>query len=275
MKAARRQIIRELLQTKPFISIKELQERFPEVTSMTLRRDIEFFEKQGELIKVRNGARSMKFITTSMEDEYDLREKENAEAKVRIARIAAEFIEPGRSIFLDSGTTMMRLAEQVPDKRLTIITSGPNIALELTKKSLPLIHLIGGMVNRDNISVSGNQALQFLENINIDIAFMTPSGFSAKNGFSCGNFSECELKSYIVNKARYRIMLMDNSKIDKSLPYTFCTLEQIDTLILDKPISTALVQPESYPNLKILTATNEPPPAVEYRTRCLPPQQAD
>jgi len=57
-----------MFQAKPFVSLKELQDRFPEVTSMTLRRDIEFFEKQGELIKVRNGARSMKFITTSMED---------------------------------------------------------------------------------------------------------------------------------------------------------------------------------------------------------------
>lgn len=270
MKATRRQIIRELLQTKPFVSLKELQEHFPDVTSMTLRRDIEFFEKQGELIKVRNGARSMKFITTSMEDEYDMRAKENSEAKIQIARSAAEFIETGRSIFLDSGTTTMRLAEFIPDKRLTITTSGPNIALELAKKNMPLINLVGGMVNRDNVSVSGSQALQFLENVNIDIAFMVPSGYSPKNGFSCGNYSECELKSYIVQKARYVVMLMDTSKIDKILPYTFCKLDRVDTLFLDKPISSSLLNAAEYPNLKIVIAGDPSAPPKEHTTRCIP-----
>ena len=50
MKAARRQLIAELIQSQPFISLKELEEKFPDVTGMTLRRDIEYFEKQGELI---------------------------------------------------------------------------------------------------------------------------------------------------------------------------------------------------------------------------------
>ena len=64
----RRERIRALLTEKPFISIKELQVMFPDVSGMTLRRDIEFFESQGEAIKVRGGARSMKFITTSTDD---------------------------------------------------------------------------------------------------------------------------------------------------------------------------------------------------------------
>ena len=70
MNSSRRAIIKELLTEKPFISLRELESRFPDVSSMTLRRDIEYFEKQGDAIKVRGGARSMKFITTSMEDSF-------------------------------------------------------------------------------------------------------------------------------------------------------------------------------------------------------------
>lgn len=70
MSSLRRNKIRELLQAKPFISLHDLEAMFPDVSSMTLRRDIEYFEKQGEAIKVRGGARSMKFITTSMEDAF-------------------------------------------------------------------------------------------------------------------------------------------------------------------------------------------------------------
>ena len=209
---------------------------FPYVSSMTLRRDIEYFESQGEAIKVRGGARSMKFITTSMEDTFNLRLSENPDAKEKVALAAIELIETGRSLFIDSGTTMLKLASLLPDERLTVTTTGPNIALELVKKNQPIVNIVGGMLNRDNISVSGNQALRQINDINIDIAFIVPSGISAQNGLTSGNYSECELKKLVVEKARKVIVLMDNSKLDKILPYTFADLTEVDTIITDKPL---------------------------------------
>ena len=183
----RREIIQGMLSEQPFVSLKELSARFPELSSMTLRRDIEYFESQGECIKVRGGARSMKFITTSLEESFNLRLHANSAAKEAIAQRAAEMIEPGRSIFLDSGTTILKLVNTIDDERLTITTSGPNVALELLKKNMPIVNIVGGMINRDNISVSGTQAIRYMEDINIDIAFLTPSGLTAENGFTCGN----------------------------------------------------------------------------------------
>lgn len=231
MSSIRRKAIKELLHTKPFISLKELTELFPNVSSMTLRRDIDYFEKQGEAIKVRGGARSMKFITTSMEEEFPRRMQKNLIAKELLAKKAIEMIETGRSIFFDSGTTMLMMASMLPDERLTIITTGPNIALELIKKRQTIVNLVGGMLNRDNISVSGNQAIRLLSDVNIDIAFIVPSGMSAQNGLTSGNYSECELKRLIVEKARRLVVLMDTSKLDKSLPYTFCEIKDIYTII--------------------------------------------
>lgn len=236
MKITRRSVIKDLLHEKPFISLKELEAMFPEVSSMTLRRDIEYFEKLGEAIKVRGGARSMKFITTSMEDSFHQRLSENLTVKEKIARRAIELIETGRSLFLDSGTTVLTLASLLPDERHTIITTGPNIALELIKKKQPIVNLVGGMVNRDNISISGNQALRFLDDINIDIAFIVPSGLSLKDGFTSGNYPECELKRMVVQKARRVVVLMDTSKLDRSLPFTFSALENVHTIVADKPL---------------------------------------
>ena len=90
MKKLRHEIIRNMLQTKPYVSLHELEEAFPNVSGMTLRRDIEYFEKIGEAIKVRGGARSMKFITTSMEDAFSLRLNSNMTAKQKIALAAME-----------------------------------------------------------------------------------------------------------------------------------------------------------------------------------------
>ena len=207
---------------------------------MTLRRDIEYFESQGECIKVRGGARSMKFITTSLEESFNLRLHANSAAKEAIAARAAEMIEPGRSIFLDSGTTVLKLVNAINDERLTITTSGPNVALELLKKNMPIVNIVGGMINRDNISVSGTQAIRYMEDINIDIAFLTPSGLTVENGFTCGNYSEGEFKQLIIKKARRVVLLMDSSKIDKSLPYTFADIGDVDAIITNRDLPPAL-----------------------------------
>ena len=236
MSNTRRDIIRQMLKEQPFVSLKELTDRFPELSGMTLRRDIEYFESQGECIKVHGGARSMKFITTSLEESFNLRLHANSAAKEAIVTRAAAMIEPGRSIFLDSGTTILKLASVIVDKRLTITTSGPNVALELLKKNMPIVNIVGGMINRDNISVSGTQAMRYIEDINIDVAFLVPSGFTVENGFTCGNYSECEFKQFIIKKARKVVLLMDSSKIDKSLPYTFADIGDVDAVIINRDL---------------------------------------
>ena len=254
MNSERREIIRELLQSKPFISLHELEIRFPNISSMTLRRDIEYFESLGEAIKVRGGARSMKFITTSMEDTFTLRMTENIAAKERVAYKAVGMIETGRSLFLDSGTTMLKLASLLPDERLTITTTGPNIAMELIKKNLPIVNIVGGMLNRDNISVSGNQAIRFLNDINIDIAFIVPSGISSHDGLTCGNYIECELKKLVVEKARRSVVLMDASKLDRTLPYTFCGIGDIDTIIAERTLPQDITAVANEHNVEVIIA---------------------
>lgn len=254
MHSARREMIREMLQNSPFVALHELEARFPDVSSMTLRRDIEYFEKTGEAIKVRGGARSMKFITTSMEDAFHRRMKSNTTAKEKIADRAIEMIEMGRSIFLDAGTTMQYVAERLPDERLTITTTGLNIAMALINKSHPIVNIVGGMVNRESISVSGLQVASFLENINIDVAFVVPSGVSGRAGLTSGNYMECELKRLVVEKARQVVVLMDASKLDKSLPYTFCTIDQVDTIITDDELSPEMKQKAMECGVEIIIA---------------------
>ncbi len=248
----RREQIRALLQTKPFISIKELEELFPNVSGMTLRRDIEYFEREHEAIKVRGGARSMRFITSQTDGTIASRKQENIQAKKIIAQRASAFLEIGRSIFLDSGSTLQNIAQFVPNERFTFTTTDPSIALELCKESLPLVNLVGGRLDHDNQTITGLQATRFLADINIDIAFLSPSGLSSRSGFTVGNFSECELKRIVVDKARLVVMLMDSSKIDKSLPYTFATLSDIDVLITDSELPHDLMIAAKEKNINII-----------------------
>jgi len=144
-----------------------------------------------------------------------------------------KFIEEGRSIYLDAGTTIMELARLLPDIKLSIVTSCPKIALETTKKHSHHVNIVGGTINSDNCAISGPQAISFIKEVNIDTAFLVPSGYFDYQGFTCGNYSECELKRAVIKKANKIVMLLGSYKLDKTLPFTFATLKDIDYLISD------------------------------------------
>ena len=253
----RREQIRALLQVKPFISIKELEALFPDVSGMTLRRDIEYFEAEHEAIKVRGGARSMKFITTQTDGSIASRMHENVHSKDSIAQRAAEFLETGRSIFIDSGSTLQHIVQYVPNERFTFTTTDPAAAIELCKIGLPIANVVGGRLDRDNQTITGLMATRFLADINIDIALLSPSGLSVRSGFTVGNYSECELKRIVVEKARLVVILMDASKIDKSLPYTFATFDSADVLITNAPLPAEMAQAAKERDVRVIDVSQD------------------
>lgn len=248
----RHEIIKNQLSQKGVVYLNDLVKLFPHVSSMTLRRDFEVLEHEGFAIKIRGGIKASDNSDHASELVYSHRANENIDAKNKIAKKALTYIETGRSVYLDSGTTMMSLANLLPDIKLSILTSGPNIAMEVLKKYTPTVNLIGGHINRDNLSVSGAFALKFIKELNIDIAFIAPSGFSATGGFTCGNYAECEIKKAVIKKANKVILLMDSNKQDKALPFTFATLKDIDVLITDKALSDSVNRTAIKANTQII-----------------------
>lgn len=230
----RRERIRLLLDKQEIVTIKELEKEFPDISSMTIRRDLESLESMGQAVRIRGGARSVRQFHGSREAVYSLRAVENPEGKAKIARLAVKYIETGRSVYFDAGTTIMALAKIVPDLNLSLLTSAPNVALELVQRYNPTVNLLGGVLSRANLAVSGVQSFETVKNFNIDTAFVVPSAFSIEGGFSCGNQGECELKRAIIRKARRKLILIDSSKFDKNLPFTFSKLSEVDLVITDK-----------------------------------------
>jgi DeoR/GlpR family transcriptional regulator of sugar metabolism len=251
---SRKELVREILISKPFTSLEELEKAFPEVSSMTLRRDIEYFEAQGDVIKVRGGARALRFITLPKEDSFYKRASENTAAKQRIAAQAAAFIQTGRSLFFDSGTTVMQLVPLLPPEKLTISTTDPNVALALVKNEQVVVNIVGGCLSRDNLSLSGMQALAYIRQTNIDMAFISPSGFSLECGFTSGNYNESQLKNEVITKAHSIIMMVEAQKLGRSMPYTFGQLSDIQVLITDEEPPAPVRQACEQYNVTIIVA---------------------
>lgn len=232
----RRDAINQYIQSRGEARLSELEENFPEVSSMTLRRDLETLERQGLLIRVRGGAKSLAHLSMIKEAAYTQRQAENTIAKLSIADKAITLVEPGRSLYIDSGTTCMCFAQRLSYQNLFVLTPAPNIALELAKHQNIKINLTGGQLNRETLSLSGFNASEYVKSLNIDLAFIAASAFSLNSGFSCGDYFEAELKRLIIKKAQRVILLMDTSKINSGLPHTFARLNNIHTWITDCPL---------------------------------------
>lgn len=236
----RQLLINDYIQSKKEVTLADLKKLVPDVSEMTIRRDLEALEGKGRIVRVHGGARSVKAINILVEDAFSKRSAENVDKKRTICEKALRYIEENSSVYIDAGSTTMMLAEIFPDKHVLISTCGLNIAAELAKQKNISVNLVGGEVSKNSIATSGPSARAAIENINIDVAFVASTAFSEKNGFTCGNVHDCELKREILKKATLRIMLMDSSKIGNVMPYTFAHPEDIDILITDDSISDEL-----------------------------------
>ena len=237
------------IEQKGTVTIKELQALFPEVSLMTIHRDLDMLTDAGAVIKFRGGAKSVRH---DGDPEFNVRIGENNSGKFAIAQKAMELLQPHSSVFLDASTTNLMLARSLPDIHLNIITTGPSIALELCRLHNPAITLCCGTVNRKNLALSGQNTLEMLDSINIDLAFIGVSGCSLDAGFTCGTEGDMLVKRKVIQKARTSVAMCTKEKLNCLMPYTFARFSDVDYLICDEPLPEPFQTAAREVGLKIL-----------------------
>ncbi len=233
MKKDRIEEIAELLDKRGKLTLSQLDTYFPDVSQMTLRRDLLELEKAGRIIRVRGGAMSVKEVQKVSNEPYAKKTAMHTDEKIRIAQKAASLIEENCSLFIDGGTTAMCLAKELPDIPMHIFTNGLAVAIELAQKKNLNVTMLGGQVMKENLSTASPVATSYFENTNFELAIISASAFTPENGFSCGSMVEADLLKMARQKAKSLYMMLDSSKIGKIMPHTFARLEDIDVLITD------------------------------------------
>ncbi len=249
MYSLRQERMKQFIEQENVVTVKALQELFPDVSLMTIHRDLDALQEQGVIVKFRGGARSVRY---SSDPEFNVRMRENNMGKLYIARKAMELIQPHTAIFLDASTTNLALAKLIPDINLNIITTGPSIALELCRLHNPVITLCCGTINRKNLALSGQNTLEMLDKINIDMAFIGVSGCSVDAGFTCGTEGDMLVKRKVIQKSRTSVVMCNKEKFSCLMPYTFAAISEVDYLITDGSLPEGFRDAAAAENLKIL-----------------------
>ena len=233
MKRERIEDIAEILDKRGKMTLEQLEEVFPNVSQMTLRRDLFQLEEDGRIIRIRGGAMSVKEVQKVSGEAYTKKTALNTDAKIVIAQKAAALIDEGACVFLDGGTTAMYLAKEMPDLKCNVFTNGIAVAMELAQKKNVAITVVGGQLMKDNLSTSSPAARAYFDATNFEIAIVSATAFTPEHGFSCNLQIESDLLKDVFKKARQVYMMLDSSKIGKINPYTFAHIEDIDVLITD------------------------------------------
>src|SRR5690625_3331297 len=112
----RRDSISQLIRKDGTVRVDNLAERFV-VSSVTIRKDLDFLYKRGILYRIHGGALNRKNVyeDPTLEEKQKLFQKE----KQKIGEKAVELINDGDSILLDSGTTAMEIAYRLADKKIS------------------------------------------------------------------------------------------------------------------------------------------------------------
>jgi len=249
MNNIRQNKMKAFIEEQNVVSIRQLQDMFPDVSLMTIHRDLDALVEGGAVVKFRGGARSVRHTG---DPEFNVRMRDNNAGKLIIAQKALELIQPHSSIFLDASTTNLALARILPDLNLNIFTTGPSIALELCRLHNPVVTLCCGTLNRKNLAVSGQNTLEMLDGINVDLALIGVSGCSVDEGFTCGTEGDMLVKRKVIKKARRSVAMCTRDKLNCLMPYTFANLQDVDYLISDVPMPESFAAAAEQVGLKLL-----------------------
>ena len=252
MKRERILEIAELLDKRGKLTLEQLEEHFPTVSQMTLRRDLFQLEEEGKIIRVRGGAMSVREVQKTSGEPYVKKTTMHTDDKIVIAQKAAGLIDEGASIFIDGGTTALYLAKELPDIPCNIFTNGLAVATELAKKKNLNINLLGGQLMKDNLTTASSLSALYFQETNFEIAIISTAAFTLENGFSCSSQAEADLLKLVRQKAKVVYMMLDSSKIGKIKPYTFARLEDISVLITDDDFPNSLKKEFKQKNIVVM-----------------------
>jgi ribose transport system substrate-binding protein len=237
----RRQRLLYLLSEQPGITIPELA-RALSASRGTIRNDLAALENDGQVTRVRGGA-VVQERHTFLSPAFATRAQTNREAKQRMARRAAEFVEDGDSILLDDSTTAFHIAPYLSDcHNLTIITNGVEVALALARNPDNTVILLGGALRAEDISVTGQLSERNLEELHVKTAFMSCSGLSIEGGLTETDLQEAQLKRKMISAADRVVVLAESGKLGRKDLAAFATLNQVSHLLTDSEVPPRFIE---------------------------------
>ena len=223
--------------------VSDLAARFG-VSGVTIRKDLVILEADRRLLRAHGGA--IAIDRNRSELSFDIRERLQADEKLRIGAAGAALVHEGESIVLDASTTALSVARHLKARgswsQLTVITNGLRIASELAGHPGITVLMLGGRVRWEALSVVGQLGDGLFSRINVQKAFLGAAGFTPESGLADATDEEAQIKRSMVAAAREVIAIVDHTKWERAAFATFCPTDQIGIVLTDETAPPVMVR---------------------------------
>ncbi len=226
----RQKKILKSIQEERTVYVPNLASQFG-VTEASIRLDLNDLENWGYIKRFHGGAKLVK------PSAYEGRIKVNQQVKKMIAKKALEYVSPGDTLFLDSGTTVLMLAQLLTGvDQLTVVTNSIPIAQHVGRVYEKEVILVGGFFNYSEQCCEGPMSERFLNDFRASTAFIgadsaDPSGGLYSNGVRMFGYVQ-----KIIDNSERAVLLLDSSKFSTVGTIRFGDIGCVDVIITDSGI---------------------------------------
>ncbi len=204
------------------------------ISEATVRRLFARLEATGKLIRIHGGVQ----IAPQLSNDYSfqLAASSQTEEKKAIGNVAAQLVNSHEQIFLDAGTTTLKMAEALSFRiqtnelnGLTVVTNSLSLVYNLAEHCEVL--LIGGKIRPQRRDVSGPLARQTLEKFCFDKVFFGIDAISANGELMATDTETAEINTLFLSRSEKSFVLTDAHKLQHTSLITFASLNQLDGIV--------------------------------------------
>ncbi len=228
---ARREGLRALLKSDRYLSIARIC-RLLGVSEATARRDLAALSDEGKITRTYGGAIG---DYAAHFPAFHERESVAAAAKARIAQVAVQQMKPGKTYFLDAGTTLLAVAKALSETALhdiTFVTNNLPVAEVLSGIPGHQIHLLGGQFFSRQEILIGNNARKMLELWKFDAAFLSAEGMTSE-GLWNSQSDVVTLQRTVMSRTDNAFFCLDASKIGHQASCPLARWSEVPHIITD------------------------------------------
>lgn len=240
MSRNRHEEILKLLSLNNYMKVEELCEAL-NVSPATIRRDLSDMEGNGLLKRICGGATVDKTVNINKVNSDPL-----LDFKQRIAKKAIDYVTPGSTIFIDSGSTNNEIARLLTNfSDISVITNSINIAYMLYNSDKRIsVCVCGGNIGDGSspASIVGTSAEMMISQFRANILFLGTSGIHPKYGITDPFLQAASIKIKMVENSSKVILVTDHTKFGKINKAFVCPIEKINHIITDTNAPTDDVQ---------------------------------
>src|SRR3954452_13467323 len=225
----------------------------------SIRRDLARLENRGLIRRTHGGATLVEpllYEPFRYDSSFLAREQRSATEKRRIGLAAAELVQPNETIGLSAGTTTTHIGRALRHReKIQVITNAVNIGMELCNQPGVRTYLTGGVIPWAwSFSLTGNAALEFLDDVYMDKVCLSVTGIDVDRGVTSLETDEALVYRKMIKQAKEVIAVADSSKLGKVGPAFICPLHEIHTIITNAGASNEILTTFERQGIRVVRA---------------------